>query len=47
MEAAEGMRTTIKELKKVQAEKTKRVREAVKEIQQSRHTQTEQPPRSQ
>ena len=41
MDATEGIKTSIKELKKAQTEKTKRIKAAVKEIQHNRHTQTE------
>jgi len=41
MDATEGIRNSIKELKKAQAEKSKRIKTAVKETQQNRHTQTE------
>ena len=47
MDTAEGLKTAIKELQKAQAEKTKRVKDAVKKAGQSRHTQTGQPPRPQ
>ena len=46
MEATEGIKASIKELHKAQAEKSKRVKDAVKQSQQTRHTQTGQPPRS-
>ena len=42
MDATEGMKQSIKELKQAQDEKTKRVKAAVTESQQSRYTQKEQ-----
>lgn len=41
MDSTEGIKTSIKELKKAQAEKSKRIKAAVKEVQQGRHIQTE------
>ena len=46
METAERIKASVKELHKAQVEKSKRVKDADKQSQQTRHTQTGQPPRS-